>query len=350
MVSYSLQENTRREVVVWLLVAAFLIGNAAAWIALEFATIDLGDNDWGVRWYSLTVFTVIFLVFNRYAWRIPFVRSYLDLPNLNGTWVGTIDRTEYPGMATENGVPVTVVIKQNFTGMAFSLENKVETTMSGKTTSVSNNISVAGNADTGFILRESFHTGDFFGTTVWTVREDSRATYMTGEYVSRFPRTGELTVHRVPNQHRYMTGLVQKMSDENGKPYLAVAVDKATGKAFLKRLEVLRGRTQVGEWSRKQIERDRGHYHLTIVSPPEYEALSAELVSELEGEMVDYVLGEIGGAEFDEKGTYYVIVNSPHVAYLRERATLPHRDLHVTLAFRDEDIHDVSKGANTKLV
>jgi 2H phosphodiesterase-like protein/predicted pore-forming effector associated with SMODS systems len=336
--------------VVYLLVGAFLIGNAAAWAAMKWLNLDLGSREFGVRWYSLTVFAVLFFLFNNYLWRLAPIRTYLDIPNLNGTWIGTVDRVEFPSGEREEDIPVTVNIKQDFTGMAFSLQNKVETTMSGTTISTSDNISISGSRDTGYYLRESFHTGTFFGTTVWRLDSDDQGAYMVGDYVSRVPRKGTLKIRRIEKRHLCRSGMVQRMVCESSEPYLAVSIDKHCGKNYLQRLGAMRGRSQVGEWSRNQVQRDRGSYHLTVVSPPELASLSADQVAQIESVMVDFSLGDIGGIETGDERTYYVIISSPHIDYLRKLAGLPHRDLHVTLAFHPDDIHGVPKGIQTRLV
>lgn len=349
MVTYSLHEPTRRNVIVWLLIAALVLVNGASFVSMRYFEFDFGSKQFGIHWQSLTVFTVLFLIFNRYIWRLRLIRYYLNVPDLNGIWVGTIERKEYPSLATETGVPVTVTIRQSFTSMAFSLENRVGTSMSQVTRSNSDNISIDGTGEAGFTLRESFHTGMFFGTTVWDLNEDVNGRSMTGRYVSAFPRTGKLHVRQVPNGHMYETGRVQRMISETGENYLGVAISAEHGAAYLAKLKKKRSSTQVGTWSRNQVKRDRGGYHLTVISPPEFKGLADADVEEVENAAVDFVLGDIGGVEMASSRTYYVIVSSPHIAFLRERAGLPHRDLHVTLAFDPADIHDVPKGVSTKL-
>jgi tRNA nucleotidyltransferase (CCA-adding enzyme) len=102
----------------------------------------------------------------------------------------------------------------------------------------------------------------------------------------------------------------------------------------------------------------RGEYHITIVSPPELSSAikngtwsSMEVVSDLAKDWkitgdAKYVC--VGKQEKGDNATYFIVVDWPEAQEFRkEQFFLNKRDLHITLGFRQSDIHDVPKDAST---
>jgi tRNA nucleotidyltransferase/poly(A) polymerase len=94
-------------------------------------------------------------------------------------------------------------------------------------------------------------------------------------------------------------------------------------------------------------------HHITIISPEEtpYVAkLARKNPEDLFGEL--YVDGQpqylgLGYQRIGENELYYVVVKWPEVQELRRNFGLPRKDLHITLGYTYEDIHDVSKDETT---
>ena len=105
--------------------------------------------------------------------------------------------------------------------------------------------------------------------------------------------------------------------------------------------------------SRKRLARDGTNHHLTVISPPEYTQLTDAQKEKCKLDDVLYVMTEIGRAAHDSieySYSYYDIVNSPHIEYIRQCAGITEkRDLHITLGFDDEDVHGVNKGFDTSI-
>lgn len=102
----------------------------------------------------------------------------------------------------------------------------------------------------------------------------------------------------------------------------------------------------------------RGEYHITIVSPPELSSAlkkgtwsSMEVVSDLAKDWK--IVGDpkyvcIGKQEKGDNATYFIVVDWPEAQEFRkEQFFLDKRDLHITLGFRQSDIHGVPKDAST---
>lgn len=117
MIAYGTDSGERRWIIVWLLVLAV--------ITSPFMTSGLNAGLAYFEWKlpsvlespsPLFIFGVLVLVFERWLWRIPGLRSLgiVKTPDLNGTWTGTL-RSSHDELATE--YPVTIAIDQEWLRM-----------------------------------------------------------------------------------------------------------------------------------------------------------------------------------------------------------------------------------------
>lgn len=99
----------------------------------------------------------------------------------------------------------------------------------------------------------------------------------------------------------------------------------------------------------KKIERDsEGHYHMSIVRPPEFRKFKKAGLSF--GDLstsLDFELLGVGTASNSSSQTWYAIAQSRTIDDWRSDLALPTLDLHITLGFTAKDIHDVPKGRET---
>ena len=100
----------------------------------------------------------------------------------------------------------------------------------------------------------------------------------------------------------------------------------------------------------------RGEYHITVVTPPEMKEILDRhgwnwetLHTKINGAPVEgkprYVC--LGKQEKGDNAVYYIVVEWGEVNEIRRKMGLQAKDLHVTLGFRQEDIHDVLKNQGT---
>ena len=100
----------------------------------------------------------------------------------------------------------------------------------------------------------------------------------------------------------------------------------------------------------------RGEYHITILSPDEMRMLMDRhgwtwevLHTKLNGAPIHgspkYLC--LGKAEKESNAVYYIVVEWPDLQDIRRKMGFDPKDLHITLGFREGDIHDVPKNAST---
>ena len=106
--------------------------------------------------------------------------------------------------------------------------------------------------------------------------------------------------------------------------------------------------------SAQRFKRDGDNYHMTIISACEMKTLSStdsdSLVQSLNSSLLTnqsfLPLHDIGVGCYQEQ-CYYVILFSPFLQKTRLQLNLPPIDLHITLAFHGNDVHEVRKGFST---
>lgn len=99
------------------------------------------------------------------------------------------------------------------------------------------------------------------------------------------------------------------------------------------------------KWILKCFLRDKGESHITLASSEQ--PLPAFEQPELFASDLN-PLG-IGRVEKDGEITYFLVIDCPPLQDALKKAGLPAFDLHITVAFKNVDIHGVSKGVETLL-
>jgi SMODS-associating 2TM, beta-strand rich effector domain len=107
--------NVRREVVIWINLVTIVV----TWVILIF----LSTGGLKITWEAakplpevVTIYTVLYLVFITWVWRLPFLQGWLvTFPDLQGTWQGTVQTTWRADTdKKEAPIPVILVIKHSF--------------------------------------------------------------------------------------------------------------------------------------------------------------------------------------------------------------------------------------------
>lgn len=155
----------------------------------------------------------------------------------------------------------------------------------------------------------------------------------------------------VTGQEKVFRSSVREMIDKtSGKKFLAIAVPKSHLNTFNKSFTKSMRHQNPAEWSKKRHEFDGQQHRLTIVTPDEYALLSEKnLAVFLKTKAnINYVLRCLGENENSIAKSCYVIANSPHIDYLRNKVGLTKRDLHVTMGYNPENVRDKPKDIETR--
>lgn len=149
-----------------------------------------------------------------------------------------------------------------------------------------------------------------------------------------------------------------KLVDNQGQAYIGSIISRGELAPYLTQLSQLLG-DNFEQYRAQQAARDHQVFHLTLLSPQEYQLADKTLVDKLLSTKPDSgidnpfprdvranLLG-LGKVEKDNKKTFYVVAQSDDAQLIRQRFLLPEKDFHVTLAFYPSDIYGVRKDINT---
>jgi len=134
-----------------------------------------------------------------------------------------------------------------------------------------------------------------------------------------------------------------KLTDNSGLTYLGGKVNAADLDIYLLQMKKILGDDFL-LYRRYQSERDHQTFHMTLVNPYEYQALTKD--TDISGTFSVSLRG-LGRVSQDNKATYFVVAQSPEAASYRQTLTLAKKDFHVTLGFYPNDIYGVNKGVGS---
>lgn len=113
-------KNIRKEIFVWIQLVAFVVIWAVVLLASG-TSLEIGWEAIKKLPNVVTIYVLLALVFTNWAWRLSIFKKWLvPLPDLQGTWKGTLEST-WIDPATNQKIPpkdVMLVIKQNFSSIS----------------------------------------------------------------------------------------------------------------------------------------------------------------------------------------------------------------------------------------
>ena len=147
---------------------------------------------------------------------------------------------------------------------------------------------------------------------------------------------------------------VIKLNDNQGQIYLGAIVSRAELSPYLAKLETLLG-DSFGQYRERQAARDHQLFHMTLLSPQEYQLADKGLVEKLltPNTNSDFInqfnvtLLGLGKVELNNKQTFFVVAQSGDAQLIRQRFLLKSKDFHITLGFNPSDIYGVKKDSST---
>lgn len=109
----------------------------------------------------------------------------------------------------------------------------------------------------------------------------------------------------------------------------------------------------IDEYMENRKVRDLGHYHCTIITPREFRQLKKsgvninEAINKINNFNIDFIgVGSVEDKE-NNKQAWYVVADSEDIDNWRNELNLPKHNLHITLAFKNSDIHNLVKDNST---
>ena len=139
---------------------------------------------------------------------------------------------------------------------------------------------------------------------------------------------------------------IDLLTSKSGRPYVGCDVPRKHVQRYLYDF-FTEGTLNYRHVRKNQIIRDRGRFHVTIVSPPEFETVGRALAPELVGKPLSLSMTGLGKAMSEDMHTFFVVVQSDSIDRIRKSLGLGPRDLHITIGFNKEDVHGVTKDQST---
>ncbi|GLX76895.1 hypothetical protein tinsulaeT_02350 [Thalassotalea insulae] len=137
---------------------------------------------------------------------------------------------------------------------------------------------------------------------------------------------------------------VKRLTDNKGLTYLAGVIERADVVQYLKQMQLILG-DDYKRYRQHQAARDHDSFHLTLVNPYEYQALTDK--TSMINQRIRIQLHGLGRVSQGKNTSYFVVASSSDGQFLRQNLLLAKKDFHVTLGFSLHDIHGVAKNKQT---
>ena len=145
-----------------------------------------------------------------------------------------------------------------------------------------------------------------------------------------------------------------KLTDSQGQVYLGASVSRTELSSYLSQLKTIL-KDDFQRFRANQAARDHQSFHMTILSPKEYQLADKALIEQLLSPNVNssfssqlkITLLGLGKVAQNSKKTYFVVTQSSDAQLIRQRFLLKAKNFHVTLGFDPSDIYGVKKDHST---
>ncbi len=134
MHDYSINKHPKEKILFFLAFGAIACAplvNRGLSVGLEVLGVQLGWAKAPVLAIpTFTLFALLYLGFNRYLWRVPWLRRFLLVPDLNGTWSCRGVTVRKNGDVVENEWPGTMTITQSWSKILIHLKTEQSSSVS----------------------------------------------------------------------------------------------------------------------------------------------------------------------------------------------------------------------------
>jgi hypothetical protein len=150
-----------------------------------------------------------------------------------------------------------------------------------------------------------------------------------------------------------MEYFITHLKDSTGiNNYLGINFPHGIVEPYLNELKEHLSDLDFEEYTKNQQVRDKGHYHITVINVMDYNRLMKDIGMDefinsldtiLKYEIDDLKMFGVGTAEKSGNRAFFVVCQSDKLDAIRTRFDLPKQDFHITLGFKDKDVHGVRK-------
>ncbi|NMP31365.1 hypothetical protein HII17_07310 [Thalassotalea sp. M1531] len=142
--------------------------------------------------------------------------------------------------------------------------------------------------------------------------------------------------------------IAEPLSDASALQYVGGEVAKTKINNYLVQLKALLG-NEFAVFRQKQVERDHGKFHITLVNPFELKEVKPSLIQKLLNDKtpLSFQLKGLGRVKNENGKAYFIVAESRQAQSIRAKLGLKPKDFHITLGFSPKDIHGVRKDKTT---
>ncbi|MFO0858283.1 MAG: hypothetical protein U0640_13120 [Phycisphaerales bacterium] len=124
---YSTNSPAPPKHIAYMMLAAVALSAGVGWIA-EYANARLG---WALGSVSaMTLFTGLYIIFDRVVWKYRWIRRVLLVPDINGTWICEGLTLYKGGRSNENAWSGKIIIRQSWSSITIRLKTGQSTSES----------------------------------------------------------------------------------------------------------------------------------------------------------------------------------------------------------------------------
>lgn len=139
------------------------------------------------------------------------------------------------------------------------------------------------------------------------------------------------------------TVIESTLEPKKGGSYYGLSIDKEDFKTHLNAWRKIVGEKEADEMEQSKIDRDGDYaFHITVFTPKETRQLK-KIDTQFENKKFKFNLTGIGRVENDNKEAWFITADSDDIDNYRATVGLPKHNLHITLGFKNGDVHNKPK-------
>jgi hypothetical protein len=142
--------------------------------------------------------------------------------------------------------------------------------------------------------------------------------------------------------------IIEYIKDIANSNFLGINIYTEMVYLYLEKMKNILGE-DYDEYVKYQQDRDRGHYHCTVLNVADLNKVTkdlskVEIINNIIGTKVnDFKLIGLGSVERQGNKAYFLVVRSEQMQDIRRSLKLDEIDFHITLGFKYKDVHGLRK-------